>query len=150
MTNIRKPNLIKIHPGNNESKHTLIPVPVNVIDILNIACEIVGISNQHTCTLLIPYFINILSKEDIPRQKAFIKLDNGLLKGKAQEMLLLTIHEDISYQIAMLKAKTCLQTTSDVIKLVILRIYDDLLQHPKDYLIRDLKRLSQMSGKSEN
>ncbi|UAA39034.1 hypothetical protein KIH87_01305 [Paraneptunicella aestuarii] len=142
MENIGKPNLTKTHTGNNESKNTLIPVPVNVIDILNIACETVGISNQKTCTLLIPYFINILSKDEIPRQTAFVKLENGLLKGKAQRILLLTIHEDISHQIAMLKVKACLQTTSDVIKLVILRIYDDLLLHPKDFIIRDLRRLS--------
>ncbi len=101
-------------------------VPAHMVDILNLASVAVGGSAGFAPHLL-KYYLHAFARQELPAAQLIKLLDTDLAAGKAQKRISLKgrfVLEDIEE----VKALTSLRSTSEVIRGVILKINDDLLQ----------------------
>jgi len=114
-------------------------VPAHMIDILNLSSEMLGGTTESVSSIL-KYYIHALSIEAISPNRLKSYLSNDLASGKAQKRISLkgiNIVEDTE----TLKKLTDIDTTTDLIKGVVLKINDDILIHKRKMPIVHLKNV---------
>lgn len=114
-------------------------LPAHMLDILNLACYKLG-GNADFVPNLVKFYIHSLCTKTIPIKGIHHYLLNDLAKGKAQKRLSLKGRR-IASEINQLKALTNISSTTDIMKIVVLKINDDLFVHPNPGTIQTLKNI---------
>lgn len=114
-------------------------VPSHFIDILNLASEQLGAGIDFVPSL-IKYYIHGLSKSEISSSDLPKLLKTELAKGRANKRLSLK-GRYIAEEVEVVKDITHIETTTNLLKSVVLKINDDILGHKRPKRIRDLQAL---------
>jgi len=101
-------------------------VPAHMLDILNLASAEVGGGSDFVPNLL-KYYLHALAVNEISPACLASFLTSDLASGKSQKRISLKGRR-VSEDIAKVKELTNLSSTSDIVKSVILKINDDILQ----------------------
>jgi|TARA_R110000868_G_scaffold286963_1_gene547368 hypothetical protein len=112
-------------------------VPAHMVDMLNLASMELGGSTDFSNTL-IKYYLHNLSEQKTSVKGLIKYLESDLAKGVAQKRISLKGRQ-VSKEIANIKLKTSIASTTDVLKAIVLKINDDVFVHPKTKLINSLK-----------
>lgn len=115
-------------------------VPAHMIDILNLAsCELSG--SIDFVPNLVKFYIHALSVDDIKLTEPPLEtLKSELVKGKSQKRLSLK-GKMIANDIEELKKIINITKTSDLLKVVISKIYDDIIIKKDNKQILNLKNI---------
>lgn len=115
-------------------------VPAHMLDILNLASIQVGGSADFT-QYLMKYYLHGLARKEISPTHLVRYLKSDLASGKAQKRISLkgrSVFEDVEE----VKALTDLDSTSELIRSVILKINDDILQKKSKKPIKALEGIA--------
>jgi hypothetical protein len=115
-------------------------VPAHMLDILNLASAEVGGGSDFVPNLL-KYYLHALAVNEISPASLTRYLASDLASGKAQKRISLKGRR-ISEDIAKVKELTNLSSTSDIVKSVILKINDDILQKKNKRPIKVLRGIA--------
>lgn len=115
-------------------------IPAHMFDILNCASSQVGGSTDFV-PQLIKYYLHALAQRQMSsiHLRAYLKSD--LAGGKAQKRISLK-GQYVSEDIAEVKALAKLDSTSDLIRSIILKINDDILQKKSKKSIKALEGIA--------
>lgn len=114
-------------------------VPAHIIDILNLASfELSG--NTDFVPNLVKFYIHSLSDNAMPTTEFPKYISSDLFKGKSQKRLSIKGRKVID-EINILKEKTHINSTSDLIKSIALKINDDILVNKNTKTIIALKNI---------
>lgn len=119
-------------------------VPAHMVDILNLASDELG-GGAEFIPSMIKFYIHSLSNRDISPQDISNYLHSDLAKGKAQKRISLK-GRHVSEELSLLKEITKINTTTDLIKSIVLKIYDDVLVNKKEKTIKQLKNIMVATG----
>jgi len=112
-------------------------VPAHMVDILNLASvELSG--GTDFVPGLIKFYIHALSNNDISPRGISKYLASDLATGKSQKRISLK-GRHVAEELSHLKEITKIESTTDLIKGVVLKINDDVLVNKKSKTIRALK-----------
>ncbi|MBL1140682.1 MAG: hypothetical protein HND53_01480 [Proteobacteria bacterium] len=114
-------------------------LPAHMIDILNMASFTIGASTDFNSNL-IKYYIHALSTEQISPKGVARYLNAELFKGKSQKRLSIK-GRMVADELSRLKEITHIESTSDLLKGIILKINDDILIHKNKKRIEQLKTI---------
>ena len=115
-------------------------VPAHMIDILRVASVAVG-GGSDFVPQLVKYYIHKMSQEDISSAQVARLLQTELATGKAQKRISLkgrSVFDDVE----LVKSRTRLKTTSDILKGAILKINIDILQKKNKQSIKTLENIA--------
>jgi hypothetical protein len=115
-------------------------VPAHMLDILNLASAEVGGGSDFVPNLL-KYYLHALAVNEISPARLTHYLASDLASGKSQKRISLKGRR-ISEDIAKVKELTNLSSTSDIVKSVILKINDDILQKKNKKPIKVLRGIA--------
>jgi len=107
-------------------------VPAHMLDILNLASAEVG-GGSDFVPHLIKYYLHALAVKEISSGSLARYLASDLANGKSQKRISLKGRR-VSEDIEKVKKLTNLSNTSDIVKSVILKINDDILQKKSNCL----------------
>ena len=114
-------------------------VPAHMVDILNLASvEVSG--GTDFVPGLIKYYIHSMSTNDISPQGMSKYLSSDLAKGKSQKRISIK-GRHVAKEFGRLKEITKIDSTTELIKGVVLKINDDVLVNKKPKAIRALKTI---------
>ncbi|MEN8216888.1 MAG: hypothetical protein ABFS56_11060 [Pseudomonadota bacterium] len=119
-------------------------VPAQMLDILNLASAKVGCGSDFVQYLL-KYYLHALACEDMSPNQLPNYLKSNLYQGKAEKRVSLK-GQCVTEDIAKLKTITNLKRTSYLIKSVILKINDDILQRQEPQHLNALKKIAAVFG----
>jgi DNA-binding helix-hairpin-helix protein with protein kinase domain len=119
-------------------------VPAHMIDILNLASAEVGCGTEFV-PYLIKYYVHALASQQISPDQLSRYLATDLAKGKAEKRISLK-GQHIVAEVGELKALTRIDSTSDLIRGVILKINDDLVQHKRSKPLNELRGIAAAVG----
>jgi len=114
-------------------------VPAHMVDILNVASYELGGGPDFTSNL-IKYYIHILAKTNISSNKVTSYLSSSLAKGKAEKRISIK-GRHVKEELNIIKEMTNIETTTDLIKFIVLTINDDVLVNKKQNTIKQLKSI---------
>ena len=115
-------------------------VPAHMIDILRMASGEVGAGSDFV-PQLVKYYIHKMAREEISPAQVARLLKTELASGKAQKRISLkgrSVFDDVE----LVKSRTQLKTTSEILKGVILKINVDILQKKNKKSIRILEDIA--------
>ena len=115
-------------------------VPAHMIDILRMASVAVGGGSEFV-PQLVKYYIHRMAQEDISTAQVARLLRTELASGRAQKRLSLKgrrVFDDVE----LVKSRTHLKTTSDILKGAILKINVDILQKKNKKSIKTLEDIA--------
>ena len=115
-------------------------VPAHMIDILRVASVAVG-GGSDFVPQLVKYYIHKMAQEDTSSAQVARLLQTELATGKAQKRISLkgrSVFDDIE----LVKSRTRLKTTSDILKGAILKINVDILQKKNKQSIKTLENIA--------
>ena len=110
-----------------------------MIDILNLVSDELGGGTEFVSSLMKSY-IHLLSNEEISPRGISKYLGSDLAKGKAQKRISLK-GRHVTEDLVHLKEITKINTTTDLIKSVVLKINDDVLVNKRKQTIKQLKNM---------
>jgi len=114
-------------------------VPAHMVDILNLVSYELGGGSDFVPNL-IKYYIHTLANTKISPTKVTRYLDSSLAKGKAQKRISIK-GRHVTEELNIIKEMTNIDATTDLIKLIVLKINDDVLVNKKQNTIRQLKSI---------
>lgn len=112
-------------------------VPAHMVDMLNLACMQLGGSTDFS-NALIKFYLHSLSEENSSLKCLSQYLESDLAKGAAQKRISLKGNQ-VYQAIDSIKIKTNIDSTTDVVKAVVLKINDDVFVHPNLTVIKNLR-----------
>ncbi|MFT4925498.1 MAG: hypothetical protein ACI8WB_001591 [Phenylobacterium sp.] len=112
-------------------------VPAHMIDILNLASVELSGGTEFVSNLM-KFYIHLLSNDAIASKALTHYLDSHLAQGKSQKRISVKGRQ-IMAQIDQLKAMTDIQSTTDLIKGIVLKIHDDVLVNKDQATIKQLQ-----------
>jgi len=115
-------------------------VPAHMIDILNLASVELGCKTSFS-QVMIKYYIHCLANKKISSTDLGKYLKSDLAQGKAEKRISLkgcAVREDL----LELQSITHLKSNTKLIKSVILKIKDDILEHNKPRFLKSLKEIA--------
>lgn len=115
-------------------------VPAHMLDILNLASAEVGCSTRFS-QVMMKYYIHALANKKISATKLSKYIESDLAKGKADKRFSLKGY-NVQEELSELKLVTHLKSNSDLIKSVILKIKDDILEHKRPRSLSELKGIA--------
>ena len=115
-------------------------VPAHMLDILNLASAAVGGGSDFIPNMM-KYYLHALAVNDMSPGRLARYLKSDLAAGKSQKRISLKGRR-VSEDIAKVKELTNLSSTSDVVKSVILKINDDILQKKSKRPIKALESIA--------
>jgi hypothetical protein len=115
-------------------------VPAHMLDILNLASAEVG-GGPDFVPHLIKYYLHALAVKEISSGSLARYLASDLANGKSQKRISLKGRR-VSEDIEKVKELTNLSSTSDIVKSVILKINDDILQNKSKRPIKALEGIA--------
>lgn len=119
-------------------------VPAHMVDILNLASAELG-ANPDFSKILIKYYVHALSLDEKRAIRLEKYLKNDLAKGPSQKRISLKgiqVYDDLN----IIKAHSHMENTTDVLKAVVINIYEDFFDKPKKRVIDTLKGLASASA----
>jgi hypothetical protein len=119
-------------------------IPAHMVDILNLASAEVGCGTEFV-PFLIKYYVHALASRQISPEGLPQYLTSDLAKGKAEKRISLK-GQHIVEEVRELKALTNIDSTSELIRGVILKINDDLVQHRRAKPLNDLRGIAAAVG----
>lgn len=121
-------------------------VPAHMVDILNLASDKLG-ANTDFVPNIVRYYLHALSNEELSHKDMAKYLESNLAKGKSEKRLSIK-GKNVITDIEKLKKLTNIDSTSDLIKTVILQINNDILiqKNTNTKPIKFLKSLVAISG----
>jgi len=114
-------------------------VPSHLIDILNLASDQLGAATDFVPSL-IKYYIHGLSINEISSSDLTKLLKSDMAKGKSTKRLSLK-GRYIVEEAEIVKAAVCIESTTELLKSIVLKIHDDILVHKRPKRIKDLQNL---------
>jgi len=114
-------------------------VPAHMIDILNLVSYELGGGPDFVSSLM-KFYIHLLSNNEISPRGISKYLSSDLAKGKAQKRISLK-GRNVTEELIQLKGITNINTTTDLIKSIVLKINDDMLVNKKAHTIKQLKNM---------
>tara|TARA_R110002072_G_scaffold302924_1_gene489829 strand:- start:112 stop:705 length:594 start_codon:yes stop_codon:yes gene_type:complete len=114
-------------------------VPSHLIDILNLASDQLGAATDFVPSL-IKFYIHGLSKNEISSSNLSGFLNSELAKGKATKRISLK-GRYVLEEAELVKASAHIDSTTELLKSVVLKINDDILVHKCPKLIQALENL---------
>ena len=121
-----------------------IRVPAHMLDILGLASAELGGDTDFIYNI-IKYYLHALSNGQLPVKDMDKYLLSDLAKGKAQKRLSLK-GKNVAYDVEQLKKMAHIESTSDLIKSVVLKINDDILVHRNAKPMKFLRSLTAISN----
>ncbi len=115
-------------------------VPAHMIDILRMASGEVG-GGSDFVPQLVKFYIHRMAQEDISTAQVARLLQTELASGKAQKRISLKGRYVFDY-VEVVKSRTCLTTTSDILRGAILKINVDILQKKSKKSIKALEGIA--------
>lgn len=115
-------------------------VPAHMVDILNVVSVSLGVGTDFAPTLL-KFYLHQLSSDLSSTSQLAIYLQSELAKGKSQKRISIK-GQQVADDLQNVKIGSSLISTSDVLRAIVLKINDDVLQHPKPDIIALLKNVA--------
>ncbi|WDE04526.1 hypothetical protein SG34_024855 [Thalassomonas viridans] len=118
-------------------------VPAHMVDILNLASAELGATPDFS-KVLIKYYVHTLSLNEKKALHLEKYLQNDLAKGPSQKRISLKgiqVYDDLN----ILKERSRMESTTDVLKAVVINIYEDFFDKPKKGVIETLRGLASAS-----
>lgn len=119
-------------------------VPAHMVDILNLASAEVGCGTDFV-PYLIKYYVHALASRQMSAERLPRYLTSDLAKGKAVKRISLK-GQHVVEEVGELKSLTHIESTSDLIRGVILKINDDIVQNKKSKPLNDLRGIAAAVG----
>lgn len=120
-----------------------IRVPAHMLDILGLASTELGGNSDFSYSIL-KYYLHALSSGQLSAKDMDKFLLTDLAKGKAQKRLSLK-GKNVTHDVELLKQLLHIDSTSDLIKSVVLKINDDILVNKNIKPIKLLKSFAAIS-----
>ena len=114
-------------------------VPAQMIDILNLASDKLGGGTEFTPNIL-KYYIHALANNEISSNNISKYLNSDLAKGVAQKRISLK-GRYLEEELILLKKLIEVRSTTDLLKIVVLKINDDVLVNERPKPMRQLKNI---------
>ncbi len=114
-------------------------VPAHMIDILNLASDKLGGSTEFVPNIM-KYYIHALSNNEISSNNISRYLKSDLAKGIAQKRISLK-GRHLEEELILLKELIKVESTTDLLKIVVLKINDDVLINERPKPMRQLKNI---------
>ncbi len=114
-------------------------VPAHMIDILNLASDKLGGGIEFVPNI-IKYYIHALSNNEISSNNISRFLDSDLAKGVAQKRISLK-GRHLEEELQLLKEIIEVESTTDLLKIVVLKINDDVLVNERPKPMGQLKNI---------
>jgi len=114
-------------------------VPAHMIDILNLASDKLGGGTEFVPNIM-KYYIHALSNNAISSNGISDYLNSSLAKGVAQKRISLK-GRYLEKELVLLKKRVKVESTTDILKIVVLKINDDLLVHERAKPMTELKNI---------
>lgn len=122
-----------------QRKSIEIRVPAHMIDILNLASDKLGGGTEFAPNIM-KYYIHALSNNEISSNNISIFLDSDLAKGVSQKRISLK-GRHLEEELSLLKKLINVESTTDLLKIVVLKINDDLLVNESPIPMKQLKNI---------
>lgn len=119
-------------------------VPAHMLDILNLASAEIGCGTEFV-PYLVKYYIHALANQRMSANRLSGYLTSELAKGKAEKRLSLK-GQHIVAEVDELKELTHIEKTSDLIRGVILKINDDIVQNKRQKPLNELRGIAAAVG----
>lgn len=120
-----------------------VKLPTQLYNLIELAGLELGQNTPEYHSAIMAYFIDKFSKQTFSPFVLNRRLNHGLLKGKPIKLIKFSGWE-ISLKFNLIRAKSNLDSTADIVKLVILMIYEEVLKERKLSSNQELKkRISQ-------
>ncbi len=119
-------------------------VPAHMVDILNLASAEVGCGTDFV-PYLVKYYVHAMASRKMSASQLPQFLTSELAKGKAEKRLSLK-GQHIVEEVGVLKSLTHIKSTSDLIRGVILKINDDIVQNKRQKPLNELKGIAAAFG----
>lgn len=128
---------------NKVRKAIELRVPAHYIDILSFACTKIDSNlDEGFFKILILFYINYLNKNTINDYEFKRLLNSNIAKAKASKRISIKISEKSYIEFNKLFSKSGLKNKSDMIRSIILKINEDIIQAKKPKHIEELKTLA--------
>lgn len=114
-------------------------VPAHMVDILNLASDKLGGGIEFVPNIM-KYYIHALSNNEISSNNISRYLNTDLAKGVAQKRISLK-GRHLEEELTLLKEKIEVESTTDLLKIVVLKINDDLLVNERPKPMGQLKNI---------
>ena len=114
-------------------------VPAHMIDILNLASDKLGGGTEFVPSIM-KYYIHALSKNEISANNISRYLNTDLAKGIAQKRISLK-GRHLEEELMELKKLIDVESTTDLLKIVVLKINDDVLVNERPKPMGQLKNI---------
>ena len=115
-------------------------IPAHMMDILNMASAEVGCGTDFVPHIM-KYYVHALASEEISSRQLAKYLNSDLAQGRAEKRISLK-GQHVIEDVKELKVLTHLDKTSDLIKSVILKINDDILQKKRQRPLSALRGIA--------
>ena len=112
-------------------------VPAHIIDILNLSSDSLGAGVDFNQSIM-KYYIHSLSTKAISALDIPSFLDSDLAKGASQKRISIK-GRYIKDEFSLIKEMTKIDTTTALLKCIVLKIHDDLLVNKDKKAIKDLQ-----------
>jgi len=116
-----------------------IRVPAHMIDILNLASDKLGGGTEFVPNIM-KYYIHALSNNEISSNNISKYLKSDLAKGVAQKRISLK-GRHLEEELILLKELIKVESTTDLLKIIVLKINDDVLTKEKPKPMNQLKNI---------
>ncbi len=114
-------------------------VPAHMIDILNLVSDKLGGGTEFVPNIM-KYYIHALSNNEISSNNISRYLHSDLAKGVAQKRISLK-GRHLEEELILLKKLIEVESTTDLLKIVVLKINDDVLVNERPKPIGELKNI---------
>ena len=114
-------------------------VPAHMIDILNLASDKLGGGTEFVPSIM-KYYIHALSNNEISSNNISRYLNSDLAKGVAQKRISLK-GRHLEEELILLKKLIDIESTTDLLKIVVLKINDDVLVNERPKPMSQLKNI---------
>ncbi|KZY36081.1 MULTISPECIES: hypothetical protein [unclassified Oleiphilus] len=114
-------------------------VPSHLVDVLNLASDSLGASADFIPSL-IKYYIHAFYENSIAPKDLLPLLKSDLAKGRANKRISLK-GRYVAEEIEVLKARAQIETTTELLKSIVLKIHEEILVKQKASRIKELERL---------
>jgi hypothetical protein len=115
-------------------------VPAHMVDILKAASQELGASPEFT-TPLIKYYLHILSEQEQPLDDLLEYLESDLAQGTSQKRISVK-GRFVAEEVSRIKLKANIQSTTDIMKAIVLRINNDVLVKPTAKTMSELRSVA--------
>ncbi|CAI1656669.1 hypothetical protein [Serratia proteamaculans] len=118
-------------------------VPAHYLDILNVATQKIDASlDEDFHKILILYYLHALATGRYQQQELKTLLDSELAKAKSSKRLSMKVSKKQLEELNSIMEQQNLTRSSDVVKAVILKIYQDLVQEKNLGILPELRNVA--------